>query len=231
MNDNHPSIAVRNTRPEDFDAIIEIGRQAYPASPPWTPAHLASHLRVFPEGQFVAVETASGRVVGMAASLIVHWEDYDPMERWRDFTDAGMFTNHDPERGSTLYGAEVMVRSSLQRRGIGSKLYAARQRLVEDLQLLRIRAGGRLRGYGRYANRMSAQEYVRKVVSGELHDPTLSFQLKHGFHVLAVVPGYLAHDPESLGYAAVIEWINKRVATPADIATGSLGFLAKEPIE
>jgi len=51
-----------------------------------------------------------------------------------------------------------------------------------------------------------------------IKDPTLSFQLKHGFHVMGVVSGYLLHDPESLGYAAVIEWINSEVATPADYA-------------
>ncbi len=36
-----------------------------------------------------------------------------------------------------------------------------------------------------------------RVLNGELKGFTLSFQLKHGFRVLAVVPGYLAHDPES----------------------------------
>ena len=111
-----------------------------------------------------------------------------------------------------------MVRPRGQRSGTGSKLYTARKQLARDLKLLRIRAGARLRGYHRYAARMSAEEYVIKVINRELHDPTITFQLKHGFHVLAVVPGYLAHDPESLGYAAVIEWINERVAQPADYA-------------
>jgi hypothetical protein len=32
--------------------------------------------------------------------------------------------------------------------------------------------------------------------------------LHRGFKVLKVVSGYLQYDPESLGYAAVIEWIN-----------------------
>ncbi len=227
MNRKRPPIVVRNTRPEDFDAVIEMGRLIYPASPPWMSGQLASHLKIFPQGQFVAVEACSQRVVGMAASLIVHWEDYDPMEHWRDFTDYGMFTNHDPVRGGTLYGAEVMVLPSEQRRGIGSKLYMARRRLVEEMALLRIRAGARLRGYGRYARRLSAEEYVRKVANGELRDPTLSFQLKEGFHVLAVVPGYLAHDPESLGYAAIIEWINEKVAKPQDYAARQLRFLSQ----
>ena len=65
---------------------------------------------------------------------------------------------------------------------------------------------------------MSAEEYVIKVINKELRGPTLSFQLKHGFHVLAVVPGYLRHDPESLGYAALIEWMNEQVARPEDFA-------------
>lgn len=213
-----PAIVVRNTQPGDFAGIIAMCREVYTAGSPWNEDQLASHLRVFPEGQFVAVDSASQRLVGMAASLIVFWDDYDMKTSWRDFTDHGMFTNHDPEKGRTLYGAEVMVRPSAQGRGIGSKLYRARRDLARRLSLLRIRAGARLRGYHRYADRMSAEKYVIAIARGEVKDPTLSFQLKHGFHVMGVVSGYLTHDPESLGYAAVIEWINSQVATPADYA-------------
>jgi GNAT superfamily N-acetyltransferase len=211
-----PDVLVRMTRPENFPGIVELCREVYPGSPAWNAEQLASHLRVFPEGQFVAFEMGSGRVVGMAASLIVLWDDYEMDMTWRDFTDHGMFTNHDPEYGRTLYGAEVMVHPSLQGKGIGRKLYTARRKLVERLGLLRIRAGARLRGYHRYAEKMSPQDYVRRVVKGELRDPTLSFQLRHGFRVLTVVEDYLRHDPESLGYAAVIEWLNEKVAKPED---------------
>ncbi len=65
---------------------------------------------------------------------------------------------------------------------------------------------------------MSAEQYAIQVVQGALSDPTLTFQLRQGFEVLAVVSGYLQHDPESLGYAAVIEWMNPDVAQPADCA-------------
>lgn len=63
---------------------------------------------------------------------------------------------------------------------------------------------------------MTAEEYVIRIIRHELRDPTLSFQLRQGFHVLAVVPNYLKNDPESLGYAALIEWVNRRVAKPED---------------
>jgi hypothetical protein len=49
---------------------------------------------------------------------------------------------------------------------------------------------------------------VRSAGVGSIFDATLSFQLRRGFRVLAVVGGYLKNDPESLGYAAVIEWQN-----------------------
>lgn len=209
-------VIVRNTRPEDIGQIEQLSRLVYGERAMWTRRELVSHLRVFPEGQLVAVDVATHRVVGMAASLIVVWDDYDLDTSWDDFTDDGMFTNHDPEHGRTLYGAEVMVDPHTQGKGVGKKIYAARRELCRRLRLLRIRAGARLRGYRRYARRLSAEQYVVEVVRGRIGDPTLSFQLRQGFHVLGVIGGYIEHDRESLGYAAVIEWINHAVATPRD---------------
>jgi len=209
------TITIRNTQPDDFSQIIEMTKTVYPTGLAWSEAQLSSHLRVFSEGQFVAVK-GNSEIVGMAASLIILWNDYDLTGTWRDFTDHGMFTNHDPENGRTLYGAEVMVHPAEQGKSIGKQLYRSRRLLVERLALLRIRAGARLRNYHLYADKMTAEQYCLKVVRGEIGDPTLSFQLKQGFHVLAVVPDYLRHDPESMGFAAVIEWLNPKVAGPKD---------------
>jgi hypothetical protein len=65
---------------------------------------------------------------------------------------------------------------------------------------------------------MSAEAYVIGVLQGQIKGPTLSFQLREGFRVFGVVADYLGHDPESLGYAALIEWLNPTIATPADSA-------------
>lgn len=201
-------VHIRNTNLEDFAGIIELCQAVYPRSAPWREEQLASHLRLFPEGQLVAVDLETNRIVGMAASLIVLWDDYQPDESWRHFTDLGMFTNHDPVNGRTLYGAEIMVDPGLQGHGVGSKLYDARRELCQRMNLRRIRAGARLRGYARYADHLTAREYVRGVVKGEHYDSTLTFQLRRGFQVLDIVRGYLREDPESLGYAAIIEWRN-----------------------
>ncbi|MEO7359182.1 MAG: GNAT family N-acetyltransferase [Gemmatimonadaceae bacterium] len=219
-------VSVRNTTPEDFPGIIALTRAVYTDSTPWSEKQLQSHLDVFREGQFVAVNVDTGDIVGMAASLIVLWDDYDIHTSWRDFTAAGTFENHDPADGRTLYGAEVMAHPNAQGTGVGSALYRARSELVTRLQLLRIRAGARLRGYHRHANVMGANEYVERIVQGALHDPTLSFQLKRGFRVLDVAPAYLRNDPESLGHAAVIEWLNEAIAQPGDYLHGSARFRA-----
>jgi GNAT superfamily N-acetyltransferase len=199
-------ISVRNTRREDVPEVVELGRHVYPRMSPWREEQILSHLSVFPEGQLVAV--AEGEIVGMAASLIVTWDDYDFDQSWRDFTAGGMFTNHDP-RGRTLYGAEVMVHPGRQRMGSGRLLYAARRQIVDDLALARIRAGARIPGYREVADRMSPEEYVERVVAGEIRDPTLSFQLSEGFRVIAVVEDYLEADRASLGHAVIIEWVRE----------------------
>lgn len=220
-----PAAIVRQTQRVDIPQIIELSARVY-GSPAWSADQLHSHLSIFPQGQLVATTTPlprSGapraeredRIIGMAASLIVDWEDYTFNTSWRTFTNDGWFTNHDPH-GRTLYGAEVMVDPESQGRGVGKKLYSARRELCRSLGLARIRAGARLPGYRGYADRMSAEDYVLKVIRGELGDPTLSFQLKRGFRVIAVVPGYLPGDVESGGYAAVIEWVNHAVAQPRE---------------
>ncbi len=57
-------------------------------------------------------------------------------------------------------------------------LYEARQGLIRRLNLKGHVAGGMLKGYGPYKNQMSAEEYMEKLKTGEIFDPTVSVQLK-----------------------------------------------------
>jgi hypothetical protein len=209
---------LRQLEPRDFEAVASIGREIYPDAVPWGAAQLNSHLLIFPEGQFVVTEDATAMVVGYAATLIVFWDDYEMTSNWRDFTGHGTFENHDPVLGRTLYAADIMIAPRVQGKGAGKLLYRARNDLMGRLGLLRIRAGARLQGYHRFHSTLTPESYVREIVSGRLSDPTLSFQLNRGFKVLGVVAEYMRHDPLSLGYAAVIEYLNPDVATPEDYA-------------
>ena len=210
-------ILIRNTLEEDFAGIREIAKLIYPDIAPWSDEQLRTHLEVFPQGQFVATERSSGRVVGMCSGLIIDWDHYEPGQDWSSFTAEGLFTNHDPVNGKTLFAADVMVRPGMQGHGIGKRLYQrGRFGLARQIGLRRILAGSRLRGFHRYSSTMTPEDYVVEVVRGRLNDPTLSFQIAQGFHVLTVAGGYFKGDPESEGWAAVIEWLNPEVARPED---------------
>ncbi len=207
-------IVIRSAAPEHFTGITEIAGLIYPDITPWNDEYLSSHLAVFPQGQLVAIEQGSGLVVGVCSGLVVDWDAQEDTSSWDALTAGGMYTNHDPIHGSTLFAADVMVRPGFQGQGIGKRLYEqGRFGLARQLGLRRVVAGSRLRGYHRFADRFSPEAYVDEVVAGRLNDPTLSFQLHMGFRVISVIGGYFKGDPESKGYAAVIEWVNPD-ATP-----------------
>jgi hypothetical protein len=95
----------------------------------------------------------------------------------------------------------------LQGQGIGTMLYTARKKLVIKLNLKRMIVGGRLYNYYKQTDKMTPQEYAQKVISAELTDPVLSFQLKNGFRFIKVLPNYL-YDRRSVNYASFLEWVN-----------------------
>ena len=223
-----PVYRVRQAGAEDVPGMIAMCEAIYPETPPWTRDQLALHQRIFPEGQLVAVADGTNEVMGSASSLVVAWDDYEMNTSWRDFTSRGTFVNHDPA-GRTLYGADVMVHPAWQGCGVGKRLYEGRRDLVRRLGLRRIRAGARLRGYHRYAETHTPEQYAAEVVAGRIGDPTLSFQIKQGFSVLAVVRGYLRFDPESLGNAAVIEWVNPEWVEPGADAASSAPAAQRSP--
>ena len=64
-----------------------------------------------------------------------------------------------------------------------------------------------LPGYADHKNDLTIHDYVKKVVAGELTDPTLSFQLRNGFVVRGLLENYL-DDAASDGWATLIVWEN-----------------------
>ncbi|MCB0368563.1 MAG: phosphoenolpyruvate carboxylase, partial [Bdellovibrionales bacterium] len=209
-------LKMTNPLAKHFSQVQDLCKRVYPFSKPWSMAQLESHRSYFPDGQLVVIDEEHGKVVGIAFSLIIDWNDYSPQDNWQDFTAGGFFHNHNPKSGKTLYGAEVMVDPEYRGQGIGKMLYKGRQQIVQKYGLKRIRAGARLRGYCKFKDKLSPQEYVKQVVDKKIYDPTLSFQLSNGFKAIGVAANYLFNDPESLGFAAVIEWLNPEKNTEKD---------------
>ena len=198
-------VKIRNLLPSDFDAVRILQQRVYTHLKPWSLEQLSNHIKVFPEGQFVA--DFEGKIVGAASSLIIFWEEYGPLHNWGKITGKGTFSTHNPE-GRTLYGAEVCVDPDFRKRGIGRKLYIARRKLCRELNLKRIIAAGRIPNYHKYADKYDAHTYAMHVIWGDIYDPVLTFQIKEGFQFCDIIDKYLIGDIDSLENATLIVWLN-----------------------
>jgi predicted amidohydrolase/ribosomal protein S18 acetylase RimI-like enzyme len=197
-------IRVRNTTPEDFEAIIALQEKCFPGMRPWSKEQLAGHVAAFRQGQFVV--EVDGQVIGSSASLVVDTDEYGDVHTFNDITGRGTLSTHDDE-GSDLYGIEVMVDPDYRNMKIGERLYEARKQLVMDRNLRRIVVAGRIPFLSNHPD-MSPKAYVAAVARNELHDPVLDFQLSNGFVPKRILPGYLPTDKPSLGHAVLMEWSN-----------------------
>jgi GNAT superfamily N-acetyltransferase len=203
-------VIIRLVNLEDISDIIELQKESFPLMAKdgviWDKHHLKSHIQVFPEGQICA--ELSGKIVASSSSLVTSLVPEYREHTWKDATAYGMLTNHSIE-GDSLYGADISTHPDSRGLGIATKLYDARKDLAIKLNLRRIIAGGRLFNYCEYAEKMSAKEYAERVVSGEIEDLVLSFQLKNDFKFIKILPNYM-RDARSLNNASFIEWINPK---------------------
>lgn len=219
------SFIFREMTLEDIPGVMDLQVKVFTEKPGWSVEQLKNHLKLFPEGQLVALDN-NGHIVGSSSSLLIDWDDYSQSANWTTVTAKGTFNTHNPH-GTTLYGADMCVDPSCQGCGIGSQFYEMRKKMIKERGLKRLLTGGRIPGYSKVADQMTVEEYISKVISGKLEDPTLTFQLKNGFVVLDIIPEYL-RDSESGGYATLLEWLNPEYVMNISLAAAEeLSILEK----
>ena len=167
---------------------------------------IEAYADVFPEGYFVAL--VDGRPVGMGAGIYLDFDFEHPQHTIAGITGEHQCGNHDPD-GAWYYGTDITVLPEYRGRGIGGMLYERRKALVIEDGKRGIIAGGSLPGYFAHKAAMPIEDYVNKVVAGEITDPTLSFQMSHGFEVRGLLENYLEDEADD-GWAALIVWENPR---------------------
>lgn len=167
-------------------------------------AHFCKHCELFPEGNFVAL--VGDKVVGLGSGFMLDFDFDHPAHTFMEIIDGGYYTRHQPD-GLWYYGADISVHPKYRRRGIGSKLYAARKDVVRRLKRRGIIGGGLIPGYAKHKAQMSVSEYVKRVIGHRLYDPTLSFQLRQGFKVRGLLENYI-EDSASDNWSTLIVWEN-----------------------
>lgn len=213
LSDFEKKLVVRNLQAEDIDDLITLGLLCFPRMKPWNKKQLRSQLTIFPEGQIVI--EFDGRLVASSSSLIIDLAKYAEDAGWNELTDQGLIRNHDA-KGDTLYGMEMMVDPQYRNMKLARRLYDARKDLARKYNLKRILIGGRIPGYKAVREKMSAREYVEKVLNKEVFDSVLTSQLANGFVLKRIIAHYLDDDTDSRGFATLLEWVNLD-HVPADV--------------
>ena len=169
----------------------------------------AESLKHFPEGQFMALDTTTDRVVGVSSSMIVRFDPSQPlMESWCETTADGTLRTHDPD-GDWLYGVDSVVLHAYRGKGIGGRLIKARYNLARRLNLRGMIAGSMPIDFHKAsAEGVNIQAYVDDVLAGRRWDTNLSKQVKKGFRVHNIIPDYLMDAPSTRNYAVAILWDN-----------------------
>ncbi len=199
-------IDIENLQIEDYIDLKESMIKAYDVwGSYWKEEKIRKLLEIFPGGQ-ISVKV-NDKVVGCALSIIVDYERFGDSHTFQEITGDYSFSTHDPG-GDVLYGIEVFIHPEFRGMRLARRLYNARKELCEELNLQSIIAGGRLPFYNQFAATHTTKDYIEKIKSKEIYDPTLTFQLSNGFHVRKILKNYMPEDKESMEYAALIEWNN-----------------------
>lgn len=192
---------------QDYHELREAMIASYTNMPNsyWKEHHIESLIKRFPEGQVVV--KVNGQIAGCALAIIVDYDTFEDNHTYKDITGNYTFSTHTP-KGDVLYGIDVFIKPEYRGLRLGRRLYDYRKELCERLNLKGVAFGGRIPNYHKYADKMSAKEYIEKVRRKEIHDPVLNFQISNDFHPAKVLKGYLEGDEASSEYAVLLEWDN-----------------------
>src|SRR5690554_3572594 len=199
-------LQLRNLREEDYPQLKSLMDMVYAdIGGAWEEHTIRKLSREFPEGQICLED--NGVVVGVALTVRVTYGRFSNPHQYDDLLGKRDTILNESE-GDALYGLDVLIHPDYRGYRLGRRLYDARKELCIQLNLKAILAGGRIVNYHRYADEITASQYLERVRRREIYDPILTFQLANDFTVRRLLHKYLPEDKQSRGYATLLEWTN-----------------------
>src|SRR5690554_4424135 len=199
-------LQLRNLRDDDYPQLKALMDRVYnDIGGAWEEHTILRLIRDFPEGQICLED--NGLIVGVALTVRVVYDKFSNPHQYDDLLGKKDTILNDAN-GDALYGLDVLIHPDYRGYRLGRRLYDARKELCIQSNLKAILAGGRIVNYHKYADDITASQYLEKVRRREVYDPILSFQLANDFVVKRLLYKYLPEDLRSKGYATLLEWSN-----------------------
>ena len=200
------SVTIRTTTRADIAGVVALQRDCFPPPFPedllWQAEHIAHHIEIFPEGQWVAEQ--GGRIVASCTNLILDEANWQAHLDWENTVGGHFLRTHAPG-GTTLYGVDLSVAPASRGQGIGRRLYKVRFDLGRSMGLARYGTAVGMPDYLAQASGRTPHDYAQAVAEGILTDRTLTPLLRMGTQWKGVIENHM-DDEESGHAAAILEW-------------------------
>lgn len=203
MNKAQEQVKIRPYQKSDYQGIVSVIRDCYAG----IDDNCASIEEVqllcesFPEGQIIAC--IGNEIVGLIFSLLVRYEDFVRAPKLEDMYNPLLFKEKG-KNGNSLFALEILVHSNHKRKGIGKLLNQGITKVLKNNNLKAFIGVSRLSGYGALQDKMSVETYIKKVVNGEITDPSLTYNCQNKMLPKMAIAQYYPPDIASAGYGALV---------------------------
>lgn len=197
---------IREATKIDIPGIIRVENAAWPEGMSAREEMFESRIKVFPEGQLVAVER--NEIIGVVSTEVINYDFGKPHKTWYQATDNGFLKKTHNPNGNVVFGVDLSVSPSARNRGVAKSLLQEIGKMAIKKNIQYGILGGRLPGYYKYADEMSADEYLSMVTTdGEPVDPELRFYKNSGLTIGELIPNYF-EDFQSKNFGVQLIWKN-----------------------
>jgi len=219
-------IVIRTATSADVDGVLELDHLVW-VDFPTTKEKLQRRVEIFPQGNLVAVNTATGKIVGYLCLMFL---DFEPAEfpcSWNEITREGTIRTHNPE-GKYMYGVALTVHPDYSH--IGAKLQIYGWGVGLGYHRLGCYLGSPIPGFAKWKEKnpeLTVEDYVyRERNNGMPLDPELAYYKRSGFNIVRILPGY-EPDPKSLDYGVLVYCSNVFYHVPTRVLRRLAGWAVK----
>jgi hypothetical protein len=161
----------RPASPALLDELCRVDIAAWGEDMAATREMLQRRMEVNPTGNYVAIESVSGRIAGSVWTL---WVDDRSFQTWMEATGDGLYDGSHSPFGEVLFGANISVdRAVPATQAVGPFLIENVIGLVPATGRQYARMGGRMSGYRPWSKLIAPADYIRLYRAGPkiyLHD-------------------------------------------------------------